>query len=108
MMNDIRKTSVQLQSERREVEKTGEERKKRKTRKTRGNGKGPMFKVKVKPTYGERSRPCSCTTFRGTLGMGIRVWAIMLHAQCMQPYLFCIGHIRHMNIPSGSHLLSFQ
>lgn len=53
-MNDIRKTSVQLQSERREMEKTGEERKKRKTRKTRGNGKGPMFKVKVKPTYGGR------------------------------------------------------
>ena len=42
MMNDIRRTNVQLQRERREVEKT-EERKRR--RKRRQEGKGHTIKV---------------------------------------------------------------
>lgn len=42
MMNDIRRTSVQLQRERREVEKT-EERKRRRNR--RQEGKGNMMKA---------------------------------------------------------------
>lgn len=83
-------------------------RRKKKIRRTRGNDEDPMFKVKVKLTY--EANPVVVIhniRFLGILGIGIRVWAIMLLSQCMKPHSSLLVIFCQMYIPIGCHILSF-